>query len=231
MPLASFKDLCLDARDPAALAAFWGGALGLEPRPCGADSNGDWQLLGPTPGHTVWVNRVPEPKTAKHRVHLDLNVSSVEELTRLGATVVDADSFSWTRMADPEGGEFCAFVREGEITRRLYEIGVDTGPSATDSHRIATWWAEVLGGRAVDDERGFSWVEDIAQAPFETIDFAPVPEPKTGKNRVHLDVTTPDLAALVAAGATVLRPRDPEIGWTVLADPDGNEFCAFDADR
>ena len=139
-------------------------------------------------------------------MHLDLNVSSVEELTRLGATVVDADSFSWTQMADPEGGEFCAFVREGEITRRLYEIGVDTGPSAADSHRIAAWSAEVLGGRAVDDERGFSWVEDIAQAPFETIDFAPVPEPKTGKNRVHLDVTTSDLAALVAAGATVLAP-------------------------
>ena len=58
-----------------------------------------------------------------------------------------------------------------------------------------------------------------------------MPEPKTGKNRVHLDVTTPDLAALVAAGATVLRPRDQEIRWTVLADPDGNEFCAFDADR
>ena len=66
-------------------------------------------------------------------------------------------------MADPEGGEFCAFVREGEIARRLYEIGVDTGPSAADSHRIAAWWAEVLGGRAVDDERGYSWVEDIAR--------------------------------------------------------------------
>ena len=61
--------------------------------------------------------------------------------------------------------------------------------------------------------------------------FQVVPEPKTGKNRFHLDVTTPDLAALIAAGATVLRPRDPEIRWTVLADPDGNEFCAFDADR
>jgi hypothetical protein len=32
---------------------------------------------------------------------------------------------------------------------------------------------------------------------------------------------------LVAAGATVLRARDDAIGWTILADPDGNEFCAF----
>ena len=55
---------------------------------------------------------------------------------------------------------------------------------------------------------------------------------RTGKNRIHLDVTTPDLDALVAAGATILRPQDADhvgggIGWTVMADPDGNEFCAF----
>jgi len=79
----------------------------------------------------------------------------------------------------------------------------------------------------VDDESGYSYVEDIAGAPYESIDFAPVPEPKTVKNRVHLDVATSALDGLVAAGATVLRPQDDEIGWAVLADPDGNEFCAF----
>src|SRR4051812_28010705 len=49
-----------------------------------------------------------------------------------------------------------------------------------------------------------------------------VPEPRTVKNRVHWDVVG-DTAALVAAGATVLRPRDDRIGWDVLADPEGNE--------
>jgi hypothetical protein len=225
--LATFKDLCIDAHDPTALGAFWGAVLGLDPQPCPPDSIGDVRLIGPTPAHTIWVNRVPEPKTVKHRVHFDVNVGSVEELTRLGATVLDADSFRWTLMADPEGGEFCAFVREGGITQRLYEIGVDTGDSAEDSHRLAAWWAELLGARLVDDERGFSWVEDIPGAPFESLDFAPVPEPKTAKNRIHPDVTTPDLDALVAHGATVLRTRDDRIGWTVLADPAGNEFCAF----
>jgi hypothetical protein len=115
-------------------------------------------------------------------------------------------------------------VREGEITERLYEIGVDTN---RDPHAIAAWWADVLGARLVDDDRGFSWITDIAEAPFESIDFAPVPEPKTVKNRIHLDVVTDDVASLVAAGATVLRPQDDEIEWTVMADPDGNEFCAF----
>ena len=225
MPLATYKDLCLDATDAKVLGEFWAGALGLDVQPAGEE--GDYRLLGPTPEHTIWVNRVAEPKTVKHRMHLDVNTESVERLVELGARVLDADSFRWTVMADPEGGEFCAFVREGEIERRLYEIGVDSGDSAEDCHRIAAWWADVLGASLVDDESGYSYVEDIAGAPYESIDFAPVPEPKTVKNRVHLDVTTSDLDGLVAAGATVLRPRDGEIGWTVLADPDGNEFCAF----
>jgi hypothetical protein len=227
MALVTFKDLCLDANDPARLGRFWAELLGLELH---LQDNGDAYLTGPTPQHTIWVNRVPEPKTVKHRMHLDVNARSVEEVERLGATVVDADSFRWTLMADPEGGEFCVFVREGEITERLYEIGVDTGGAPEHAMRIAAWWADILGAHAVDSERGFSYVEDIPGAPFESIDFAPVPEAKTVKNRIHPDVTTADLDALVAAGATVLRPRDEEIAWTVLADPDGNEFCAFPED-
>ena len=224
MPLATFKDLCLDAVDPGVLGAFWAAALDLELH---TQESGDTYLTGPTKEHTIWVNRVPEPKTVKHRMHLDLNVGSVDELTALGATVLDAESFRWTLMADPEGGEFCAFVREGEISQRLYEIGIDTADSAEAAHRIAAWWADVLGARLVDHESGYSYVDRVPGAPYGSLDFVPVPEPKTVKNRIHLDVTTGSVDDLVAAGATVLRAKDDEIGWTVLADPDGNEFCAF----
>jgi hypothetical protein len=55
-----------------------------------------------------------------------------------------------------------------------------------------------------------------------------VPEPKTVKNRVHWDVNVESVDALVAAGATILRPRDDEIRWSIMADPEGNEFCAFE---
>ncbi len=226
MPLASFKDLCLDAHDPVLVGEFWAGALGLELHRREA---GDTYLTGPTPQHTIWVNRVPEPKTVKHRVHLDVNAGSVAELEARGATVLDAGSFRWVLMADPEGGELCAFLREGPITQRLYEIVVDTGDSPEEAHRLAAWWAEVLGGRLVDTERGFSYVDRVPGAPYDSLDFIPVPEPKTVKNRVHLDVSTADLDALVAAGATVLRAQDADLGWTVLADPAGNEFCAFPA--
>ena len=238
MALATYKDLCLDAAEPQRLGQFWAAALGLELRACGDDSNGDQVLVGATDAHTVWVNAVPEPKTVKHRLHLDVNTESVGRLVDLGATVLDADSFPWTVMADPEGGEFCAFVREGRIGDRLYELALDVTSPAADSAdrgadpgagaaRLAVWWAEVLGGTAVDDERGFSYVEAIPAAPFESISFAPVPEPKTAKNRIHPDVTTTDLDALVAAGARVLRPPDEMIRWTVMADRAGNEFCAF----
>ena len=59
--------------------------------------------------------------------------------------------------------------------------------------------------------------------PFESMVFAPVPEPKTVKNRLHWDVYG-DVDDLVARGATPLweMPR-----WRVLADPEGNEFCVF----
>jgi hypothetical protein len=226
MPLATFKDLCIDANDPATLGAFWGSALGLDLH---LEDNGDAFLTGATSAQTVWINKVPEPKTVKNRMHLDVNVHAVDELVRAGATVVDADTFKWTLMADPEGGELCAFVREGEISTRLFEIVVDTADTEDAPMRIATWWADVLGAEVVDTGRGFAYIKDIPGAPFESIDFVPVPEPKTVKNRVHLDVTTPDLGALVAAGAVVLREQDDRIGWTVLADPDGNEFCAFTA--
>ncbi len=70
------------------------------------------------------------------------------------------------------------------------------------------------------DEHGFSWIEQIPDCPWDSFDWAGVPEPKTVKNRLHIDVTTDDLDALVAHGATVLRAKgDGGLRWTVLADP------------
>ena len=54
-----------------------------------------------------------------------------------------------------------------------------------------------------------------------------MPEPRTVKNRIHWDVLG-SVDSLQAAGAMVLRRPDEDTGWTVMADPDGNEFCAFD---
>ena len=228
VPLATYKDLCIDACDAEASARFWGGKLGLTPG--GPHHNGAW-WLDDEPGHAVaWVNPVPEPKSAKNRVHIDVNAESLDAALAAGATVVD-DSHRWTVLQDPEGQEFCLFVRDTPIERRLYELVWDTGPGQDDLLAIARWWAVALGAEVGQDDAGEVWIEKVPGAPFEGICFEPVPEPKTVKNRVHIDVETDDLDALVAHGARVLRAKgDDGIGWTVLADPDGNEFCAFTPD-
>lgn len=156
-------------------------------------------------------------------MHLDLHTQSIADLEALGATVLEPQAH-WTIMADPEGGEFCAFVRDEVPPQRLYELVVD----CADPEAQARWWSTVLAGNCGhDDAHPWWWVDEIPGAPFENLVFQPVPEPKTVKNRVHLDVTAADLPPLVDAGAAVLRKRDDEIQWTVMADPEGNEFCAF----
>jgi catechol 2,3-dioxygenase-like lactoylglutathione lyase family enzyme len=223
MAAARYKDLCIDANDAGRIGRFWAAVLGLDLH---ERDDGVVRLSGPTPEHTVWINPVPEPVTVKQRVHLDVNAASVDDVVAAGASVLDGESFPWAVLADPEGGELCVFVREPPVGPRLYEIGIDTA-STESAAAIAAWWGSLLGANVMHDERGYSYVDSVPGAPFDSLDFVPVPEPKTVKNRIHLDLVTDDVSALVAAGARVVRPRDEEIAWTVLADPDGNEFCAF----
>ena len=220
--LATFKDLSIDAVDPPRLGRFWAAALDLELE---EHEDGLVALRGRTPQHTIWHAPVPEPVTVKQRVHLDLHARSADDVLALGASPLDLDTFRWRVLRDPEGGELCVFEREAVPAERLYEIVV----ACDDPTPAARFWAEVLGAslHSEDDHGVWWWLEDVPGAPFEALTFVPVPEPKTVKNRIHWDVEAPDLDALVAAGARVVRPRDDEIGWTVLADPQGNEFCAF----
>ena len=221
MALATYKDLCIDATDPALLGRFWAAALHLDLETL---DDGDVVLRGDRPEKTVWVNRVPEPLTVKQRVHLDVRAESDDEVLAAGATLVDADGFPWRVMKDPEGGELCVFGTKPDKGPGFMEVVVDT----TDDHlAIARWWGELLGVEAQTHEHGYSYLESPPHCPWDDVVFVPVPEPKTVKNRIHLDVTTPDLQAVIDHGATVIRPQDDIIGWTVLADPEGNEFCAF----
>ncbi len=216
----------MDTNSEETLGRFWAAALGLDFSP---DGDGG-KLIGATPEQTIWMNRVEEPKTVKHRVHIDVHAASVDELVQLGATVLEPASDhpgrGWTVMADPEGGEFCAFVREADAltSYRLYEIVVD----AADPRRIATWWADVFGAKlGGNEEKGWWWLDEVPGMPFEGWCFVPVPEPRSAKNRIHWDLIVESLDLLIGDGAEVVRPADDEISWTVCADPEGNEFCVF----
>ena len=219
--MATFKDLCMDSTDPRLIASFWGPALGLTPE---HQDNGDVALRASRPAEQLWINSVPEPKTVKNRVHLDLHTVSIEALEKLGATVrpEQDDADRWTVMLDPEGNELCAFVREPERIPAypVYELVVDS----VDHVGIGQWWADVFGVELRQEEgNDWTWLEGVPGMPFEAWVFGAVPEPKTVKNRIHWDLVG-DVADFEARGATRLWDT-PD--WTVLADPEGNEFCVF----
>ena len=115
------------------------------------------------------------------------------------------------------------------MAARLTEIVVD----AHDPARLARFWGAVLGWPVTNEERGFSWISatgDYTAHPM--VVFVPVPEGKTVKNRVHLDVNpagadqAEELERLLALGATRADVgQSADVPWVVLADIEGNEFC------
>lgn len=112
------------------------------------------------------------------------------------------------------------------MTSRLAVIVID----AVDSRRVADFWCAVLGWRVVDEEADF--ISIAGDRPEIQIDIATVPERKQVKNRLHLDVradgvsTEQELQRLLDLGATHVDVGQPaDATWTVLADPESNEFC------
>jgi hypothetical protein len=222
MPMASWNQIVLQAVDLDKIGRFWAGALNYS---WTADPSGQFGTLrGTTAQPALWINRVDEPKAVKNRVHLDIYTQALADLEQLGAMVMlpEGGDRRWTIMADPEDGEFCAFLRPGPPEPRLHGLVVD----CSDHVALAGFWADVLGARMVTDPSGYSTVDQIPGVGF-TFDFTPVPEPKRGPNRVHWDLTAASVDPMLARGARLERAPDDEIYWHVLTDPAGNEFCVL----
>jgi len=103
--------LTVDSADPAALATFWEAALGW---PKNADDPDECYLEPPGGGMDLLFLRVPDVKTGKNRLHLDLRPddqdAEVRRLEGLGArrtSIGQGAEATWIVMADPEGNEFC----------------------------------------------------------------------------------------------------------------------------
>jgi hypothetical protein len=237
MPDVAFKDLCIDVTAgggrAAAVAAFWSEALG---QPVKTHDDGGFSLDPPTAGdknRIVWFCDVPEPIAGKSRVHIDVRNADGDPAPLLakGGTLQRAkdDEIHWHVVNDPDGVAVCVFGPHPADPSVLgpFELVVDS----VDCRAIASWWAQRTGGTVGSREgEPFMWIEGAAGFPYMFWVFGDVPEPKTGKNRVHWDVKLVDatIDGLVAAGATLVRPKDDEIGWWIMADPEGNEFCAFE---
>ncbi|GGU01812.1 VOC family protein [Actinomadura citrea] len=231
------------ARDDSALGRFWAEVLG-------------WGMSSEGPGVTnlepegfVWPDptavcvdlvTVPDPETVKDRVHLDLATTSaahhaelVARLKDLGATPADVGQgdVPWTVLADPEGNVFCVLE-----PRERYR---DTGPIAAvvvdcaDPRAMARFWDEALDWtlhEVTDDHAVLRSAEGVG--PY--LELLREPGARTWWNRVHLDLLPfpvddkeAEVARLRALGATDLDLGQGDVPWTVLADPEGNEFCVL----
>ncbi len=103
----------IDCADPKGLAQFWTKALGTT---IAQDFDDEYLVLAPATegGVALGLQKVPEPKAGKNRVHVDLHTADraadVARLIELGATVIDEHvypGFAWTVLTDPAGNEFC----------------------------------------------------------------------------------------------------------------------------
>jgi hypothetical protein len=129
--VARIYEITIDCKDPASIARFWAAVLdGYDVAPydeaelerlrgLGIDSpQGDptVRVQGPAGQASLLFQRVPEPKTTKNRVHLDLRCADfdgeIERMIALGARVV-AENDTFTVLGDPEGNEFCLSRRRG----------------------------------------------------------------------------------------------------------------------
>jgi hypothetical protein len=233
----------IDASDPAGLARFWAAALGWETTDETA-AEVDVEPAGysypdPVALPLVFVP-VAEPKSGKNRVHLDLATTSaahqaewVSRLRGLGATPIDIGQgdVPWTVLADPEGNEFCVLE-----PRDIYR---DTGPVAAviidcaDPAALAPFWVSAAGWPVTRTEEDIVGLRSPAgTGPY--LELLRVPDRKSVKDRLHPDVAPyrdGDPAAEVARlGREGARPADVgqgDVSWTVLADPEGNEFCVL----
>ena len=126
------------------------------------------------------------------------------------------------------------------MTSRLAEIAVD----CADSIALARFWAAALDYVVLDDEDDVVEVgprtsdeqrlEQIRSGPVvPTLVFAPVPEGKTVKNRLHIDISPVDcdqgaeIARLEGLGARRTNLAPEGASWVTMLDPEGNEFCVL----
>jgi hypothetical protein len=140
----------------------------------------------------------------------------------------------WSEVATPgmhQAGACVASQKETNMSLTLLTVVVD----CADPRRQAGFWSEALACDVAERNSDEFEVSDPAgvAAPLY---FMKVPEPRVGKNRLHLDVVTdgpmaPEVDRLVGLGARLVEVRrDPDTldnpdTWTVLEDPEGNVFC------
>lgn len=126
--MLKINQITFDSHQPDAVAAFWSAAMGFseDPDDPNLPEHDEAAIFSPDRSQVLLFIRVPEGKTVKNRVHLDVSSTELtrdEEVQRmlgLGASIYDdrrqPDGKGWVVMQDPEGNEFCIERSESERT-------------------------------------------------------------------------------------------------------------------
>ena len=119
------------------------------------------------------------------------------------------------------------------MATRISCIAIDSADPAA----LGAWWAETLGWDVVapPDPRDFQISMPGSDAWTPSLLFLPSVETKIAKNRIHFDVASGDfdtrdkfVEVLLARGAMLCDIGQADVSWTVMADPEGNEFCVLE---
>ncbi|MET1061593.1 MAG: VOC family protein, partial [Aeromicrobium sp.] len=196
-------------------------------------------LLPGDTGFAIHFLPTDEPKTGPNQMHFDLTSSSLEDqqatvarALELGGSHLDVGQLPEEEhvvLADPEGNEFCVIEPGNGF---LADTGTIGALSSDGSQAVGYFWSQALGWPLVWDEDE----ETAIQSPDGGTKIAwggPPVRPKTGKNRLHLDLSPADgeqaaeVERLIALGASRVDIGQGDVDWVVMADPDGNEFCVL----
>jgi hypothetical protein len=114
------------------------------------------------------------------------------------------------------------------MSSKFTELVID----CADPERLSRFWAEVLDYEVTDREESMVCIQDRDRTPPSLL-FVIVPEGKTVKNRLHIDVNPVDrdqaeeVERLIELGARKIDIGQGDVSWVVMADPEGNEFCVL----
>ena len=228
--------LCVDANDPPSLARFWSGVLGW-----GLTDDRSDAVVALLPddetGFRIRFLPTMVAKSGQNRMHFDLTSTSLDnqQLTvaralDLGGRHIDVGQRpeeGHVVLADPEGNEFCVI---GPGNAFLADCGFLGALACDGSQEVGYFWSEALDWPLVWDQDQETAIRSPRGGPKITWGGPPV-RPKTGKNRLHLEVAPAaqgdlhtEVDRLLSLGATRIDIGQGDVDRVVLADPDDNEF-------
>lgn len=226
--------LCFHANDPQLLTRFWAGLLEREIAPDGLTlARVDTEL-------PIRFQRTEDPKVGPNRIHPHLTSNSLDEqhatvarALRLGGQHLDIGQDpedGHVVLADPEGNELCVIE---PVNRFLAGCGFLGELACDGSQEVGYFWSGALGWPLVWDQGGETSIQS-PQGGTKISWGGPPVAPKTGKNRLHLDLVAPtderpeaEVERLISLGATRVDIGPGDVSRVAMADPGDNEFCLY----